>query len=278
MLKKSIYVGASLMLLLTFCFGHNALSYVKTSANKVSETVKSSVPIDYEIDHARQMIKDLAPEIRRNMHLIAKEEVQVAHVEQRVDDMQKKLSKDRDEIFHLKEALDKGGNVCLLVGRRYTADQVKTDLSNRFKRYRTTEETSFNLAKILDARQQGLDAARQKLNGMLSAKRQLEVDVENLEARMKMVEVAQTTSEFNFDDSHLARTKELILDIQTRIEVSEQLMNSETNFHDQIPLELSDTVEDISEQVTAYFTKDSTEDEVADRGDLDALVAEYSLN
>ena len=103
---------------------------------------------------------------------------------------------------------------------------------------------------------------------MLAAKRQLQVDVENLQARQKMVEVAQTTSEFNFDDSHLARTKELIRDIQTRIEVSEKLLNAETSFHDRIPLD-EPVVEDVSEQITEYFGEP--------RPQVDAF-AEFSVN
>ena len=77
MLKKTLFVGAAMTLLLGLCFGRNALSYVKTSVHKVSDTVKNSVPVSYEIDHARQMIKDLGPEILRNMTLIAREEIEV---------------------------------------------------------------------------------------------------------------------------------------------------------------------------------------------------------
>jgi len=75
--------------------------------------------------------------------------------------------------------------------------------------------------------------------------------IENLEARLKMVEVAQTTSIFNFDDSHLARTRELVQDIQTRIDVAERLIGAERNFHDRIPLEEPE-VEDVSDQITEY--------------------------
>ena len=95
---------------------------------------------------------------------------------------------------------------------------------------------------------------------MLAAKQQLEVDVENLEARLKIVEVAQTTSELYFDDSHLTRTKELINDINTRIEVSARLLDVQTDFHAPIPLELPKEMEDISDQITEYFTTDWIEE------------------
>ena len=58
-----------------------------------------------------------------------------------------------------------------------------------------------------DARQRNLDAARQKLATMMSAQRQLLVEVENLEAKLKLVEVAQASSDLHLDDSQLARRR-----------------------------------------------------------------------
>jgi len=164
--------------------------------------------------------------------------------------------------LRMKESLDDNSGVkALAFGKRsYSRDRINKNLTNRFKHYKTADETSFNLRKFLNARQRTLAAAREKLNGMLAAKQQLEVDVENLEARLKIVEVAQTTSELYFDDSHLTRTKELINDINTRIEVSARLLDVQTDFHAPIPLELPKEMEDISDQITEYFTTDWIEE------------------
>ena len=263
MVKKSIVAGAALVLLLGLCFGRNALSYVTTGVGKVSSAVKDSVPINFEIDRAHKMVKELTPEIRRNMHVIAREEIELERLEKRSAETEKRLAQDRDEIFHLKTELDKGHEYYHLAGHRYSANEVKTDVANRFKEYKTDDATSLNLRKVVQARRRSLSAARQKLNGMLAARRQLQVDIENLEARLKMVEVAQTTSIFNFDDSHLARTRELVQDIQTRIDVAERLIGAERNFHDRIPLEEPE-VEDVSDQITEYFDSEPDMESLAD--------------
>ena len=70
---------------------------------------------------------------------------------------------------------------------------------------------------------------------MIAATPQLEVDVENLEARFKMVEVAQLTSDVNLEDSQLGRVKELMADVRTRLNVAERLVNTETDFDGEIP-------------------------------------------
>jgi hypothetical protein len=253
MVKKTMFVAGGAVLLLVLLFGRNAFSYVTTTVGWVHDSVKESVPIEFEIQRARSMITDLTPEIRRNMHLIAKEEVEVERLGRQIADNERRLTKERDELMRLKGDLDSGGNHFTYAGHRYSADQVKIDLANRFERYKSNDNTLINLHKVYSARQRSLYAARQKLEGMLAAKRQLEVDVENLEARLKMVEVAQTTSDFNFDNSHLARTKEVISEIRTRIEVNERLVNADQHFHDEIPLEEGPEAEDLSDAITRYF-------------------------
>ncbi len=111
-------------------------------------------------------------------------------------------------------------------GRMFTVSHVKVDLANRFERYKTHDATLASLCEIQSARPFELGSARQKLENMLAAKRQLEVDVEQLEAQFKMVEVAQTLSEHNIDDSQLGRVKDLIADIRTRLKVAERLAST----------------------------------------------------
>jgi len=260
MLKKTIVVGAAVVLL-GLLFGR---SHLRTAVGMAKQAVKDNVPVQFEIKRARDMIRGLVPEIERNMHLIAREETEVAKLEKQVGKSEDQLTKDRDHILRLKNDLDTGTTVFVYAGRNYSAKQVKDDLSHRFDQFKTKEATTDSLRKVLSARQASLTAAREKLEGMLAAKRTLEVDVENLEARLKMVEVAQTTSDFNFDDSHLSQTKELIAEIADRIEVAERLVNADTNFHDRIPLDEATANRDITEEVSNYFGER--------RGEIEALV------
>ncbi|MFV2068140.1 MAG: hypothetical protein ACC645_14290 [Pirellulales bacterium] len=252
MIKKALCAAGGLGMLAVIFFGRDAVSYVSTSASRVKESVRSSVPIEFEIDRARKMVRNLVPDIRRNMHVIAKEEVELERLEKEIADRQTRLGKDRGELMQLRSDLKVEQAVYRYGGRRYSADQVKADLARRFERFKTNDATLASLQEIETARQRSLDAAREKLEGMLAAKRQLEVDVENLEARLKMVEVAQTTSDYQFDDSRLAHVKRLMADIHSRLGVAEKLVNADVRYHDSIPLDVA-VPEDIVEQVADYF-------------------------
>jgi chromosome segregation ATPase len=260
MLKKSLLVGGAVVLLLGLFFGRDACSYLTTSSRWVKDSVTNNVPIEFQINRARDMIKSLDPEIRQNMHLIAKEEVEIDKLAKQVEEQESALAKSRDEILRLKNDLETGDSAFYYASHRYTAEQVKSDLEGRFERYKVNEATLDKNGKILAIRQQKLDAARQRLEEMLSAKRELEVQVENLEAENEMLKVAKTASDFNFDDSRLARTKELIEDIRTRIEVDSKLMNEVEHVSGEIQLEEeSDDTADITDRVSQYFGTDEIE-------------------
>lgn len=233
-------------------FGRHAASYVRTAGGWVKDSVKSTVPVEFEIDRARGMVKDILPEIRKNMQIIAREEVEVERLQSEIDRLEKKQNKDRTELMALRTEAASGKEHFKFAGRSYSIGQVKTDLANRFARFQTADATLTSLRDMHTARTNSLEAARQKLEGMLASKRQLEVEVENLEARMKMVEVAQTTSNYSFDDSHLGRVKELVNDLRTRLTVEEKMVHAEGNFQSEIPVS-EPSNDDIVERVTEYF-------------------------
>jgi chromosome segregation ATPase len=250
---KRIVIGAGVATMVgVFLFGRDVFSYIRTSAGYVKDSVQSSVPIEFQIDRARNMIKDLVPEVRKNMHIIAKEEVEVQRLEEQMAAAEARLVKEKEQIVRLKTDLGGGKGELRYAGRSYTADEVKTDLANRFERYKTSEATLASLKEIRSARQKSLTAARQKLDGMLAQKRQLQVDVENLEARTQMIAAAQTTSNYQFDDSQLGRVKELVGNLRTRLEVAEKMVNAEMQFQGEIPLD-KPAPENIVDQVSEYF-------------------------
>jgi chromosome segregation ATPase len=259
MFKRMIFSTFGLVVLGMIFFGRDAASYVGTSFSRLKDSVKSAMPVEFEIDRARRMVKDLVPDIQRNMHVIAQEEVQLDQLQQQIAAADQKLSKDRTEVMRLKADASSAKDKFVYAGRTYTSEQVKGDLANRFERYKTSEATLASLRQVADARQKGLEAGRQKLEGMLAAKRQLEVDVENLEARNKMVEVAQTTSNYQFDDSQLGHAKELVTDLRTRLQVAEKMVNADINLHDEIPLD-QPVPSNIVEQVTHYFNPDQAKE------------------
>src|SRR3990172_9103549 len=258
MIKKTLLVVTGLGVTTLVLFGRDAASYVSTSYHRLTSSVQESVPVEFQIDRARDMVRDLEPEIRRSMHVIAKEEVAMEQLDQQIDNSQEKADKDKRDILRLQADLGQSKDIYRYASRTYTGEQVKQDLARRFNRFKVTDDTLASMKQMRDAREKNLDAAQQKLAAMVNARRKLEVDVQNLEAKRKLVEVAQASSEYVFDDSQLARCKELISNIRTRLDVAAKLANADVNVEVEIPLDDA-TPSDITDQVAEYFQLNAKE-------------------
>lgn len=253
MIKKSLMLGVGTILLGAIVFGSHALSYLRTSIVCVRDRVHDSVPVSFEIERARRMIEDLKPEIQQNMHRIAREEVEVTQLQDQLKGLQKRQDTTRQAVLRLKSDLESGHDSYQYANKTYTVAQVRSDLANRFERCRTLDETVANLSKVVDFRTAGLNAGRKKLDELLTARDQLQLDVEGLQARHKMIEVQQTASDLQIDDSRLSRTKGLVTDIQTRLQVAEQLLATAGEFVvPQIELETPEHG-DLLGQIAEYF-------------------------
>ncbi len=252
MIKKAVIAVAGVGATTLAVFGTDAGSYVSTMYRKVTSSVQESVPVEFQIERARHMVKDLEPEIRNSMHIIAKEEVALERLSAQIDANQAKADKDKGDILRLQADLSTNKNTYRYASRSYTSDEVKQDLSRRFNRFKVADDTLASMKQMRDAREKNLDAAQQKLAAMINARQKLDVDIQNLEAKRKLVEVAQASSEYVFDDSQLARCKELIGDIRTQLDVAAKLANADVVVETEIPLEDAAPA-DITEQVTEYF-------------------------
>jgi hypothetical protein len=262
MLKK-LFLGSALAIGGTgLLLGTSAVSYVRTGYHGIRDSIKEQIPIEVEIKRARDMISDLKPEIADNLKMIAREEVEVAKLQREVAAKQASLTKSKDAILKLKDDVESGVKYVSYKGKKYSMEQVRQDLSERFKHHQTLEATSDKLDKILEARQRNLVAARRKLDEMLAAKRELEVQVENLQARLTMVEVAQAGSQFAVNDSALSNVRQTIDEISTRIDVAEKLVQC---FDEAGSIQVNEdsAPADLVDQISNYFDRDKTADDVA---------------
>ena len=252
MIRKMVLTGGALALLSSVTLGVPMFSYARCGVDWLRSSASDAMPLEWELKRARQMIADLKPEIETNATRIAREKVDFSRLEKQLEETNERLAKSRSDIERLSEDLSSENHYYTYGGRTYTSVQVKNDLSNRFKRHKTRTATAEKLQQMLAARRASLTAAQERMEAMLSAKRQLEVEVENLQARLGALRVAQTSSQLNLDDSQLARTRDLLDEIATRIDVEEETMSVDVEYFGEIDLdEPSD--ENLLDDISAYF-------------------------
>ncbi len=218
LIKKGVMGAALGAGALYLAFGTSAPSYIKTAFHKVRHNVKATVPVQFEIDRARDLITGLEPAIRDNIEHLARQEEDVKSLATEITSYRANMDRDQKEMLALREELKNGG-VRLTGNVSYTTDEVEADLTRRLDSFKRCESILKDKEETLKSKHKSVIAARQKLNDMGNRKRALEVKIEEIQAKLKAIEATKSYQEFNFDDSQLAQANKAIADLDKELSI-----------------------------------------------------------
>ena len=261
MCKKITIAAIGLVLVGGLLFGSNFIPYAQTAFQRVKAQAQDAVPLEVQIETARNQLKKIDPEIEDMVWQVAKEKAEIKRLDNDLERQSEVLAKRYDEMMTLREHISSGEEVYVATnGKAYTNDRVTEDLRHRFSLYQTAEATKEKSAQILDLRKVALESALTKIAEAQSQQRELEVQIDNLVARQRMVDVAKTASQLDIDDSQLSKTRGMIDDIGARIDTEEEMLSLAPKYFGEIPVSNDSVLADdgdILDEFDAYFSKDS---------------------
>lgn len=249
-------------------FGGKLIPYSQTAYRNLRDAAQDRVPVSFQIDAAKDQLERIGPEIRDMVHQVAKEKVEIKRLAAELKQQDDMLSESYEEMMTLREHLESGDEYFVATNaQRYSNSRVEEDLRHRFTLYKTAEATRQKKAEILEIREKSLNAALAKLDEAKAQQRELEVQIENLTARHRMNEVVATATEINIDNSQLAKTRQMLNDIDAAISAQEEELQLAPKYYGQIPVSPESVVpnSNVLEEMDAYFNQDhdSTDEEVS---------------
>ena len=252
-IKLAAAGAAGIGLLGAVIFGRDVASYVRCSAKSVQTAVKDSVPIEFELQRARDLVEGIIPELRANIRLIAEEEVEIAALKKDIDTSGQRLAQAKMQIGSLRDKLEVQQVAYTVNGRSYSREHVARQLAQQFDHYKESQVIVASKQKLLETRERSLDAAVQMLDRTRARKRQLEQQIEGLVAQHRLLKAEAVGSQVQIDGSKLAKAERLITQITKRLNVAERVLEHEFDF---IPLldEGSISETDLIDEVDEYFT------------------------
>ena len=261
-LKRSVIIGVTLSLAGGLIFGKDVVSYVRSSAKSVRTVVKDSVPIEFELRRARDLLEEIIPEMHANVRLISEEEVEVAALKVDITKGEKSIGEEQVRITKLRSALDKPQAYYCFGDREYSRSSVKEDLARRFEQFKESEVVLASKKRLLTTRENSLKAAMELQERTLSRKRMLEDKIESLVSQYRLIQATAVGSKIQVNNSKLAQTEKLINEIQKRLDVSERVLAHENQFVQAIPVDAVPE-EDLLVQVDEYFKAKDKEQRLA---------------
>ncbi len=251
-LKRGVIAAVGVSLAGGLLFGKDVVSYVFSSARSVRTAVKDSVPVEFELKRARDLLEEIIPEMYANIRLISEEEVEVAGLKVDITNGKEGIEEEKIRIAKLRDALNKPQAQYCFGSREYPRSYVKEDLAHRFERFKESELVLASKQRLLTARQNSLDAATLLLERTKTRKRELEDKIEALASQHRLIKAASIGSNIQVDNSKLAKTEKLIGQIKKRLDVAERILAHESQFIQAIPVD-SVPEEDLLTQVDEYF-------------------------
>ncbi len=256
MFKKLLFIGAGGLLVLGLMFGRNLVPYAGTAVSKVQSWAEGQVETEYKLETARNLLERVEKNIEPMVFQIAQQKVAVERLNSQVQTADDTLAKSQLHIMKLRNHLNSGEATYVSTGgQAYSNSQVRVTLERAFRNFKQHEQKLQALEATLEARQKGLDAAQRNLEATHAKRKELATQIENLEAQLKLLEVARTSSQYaQFDNSDLARTQEMLDEVKVRIDTESTMMEIAPELMgDLVPMEDETESEDIIEAVDAYF-------------------------
>ena len=242
-------------------FGTNLKSYIWSSAKQVRSAVSDSVPIEFELLRARDLLEDIIPEMHANIRMISEEEVEVAALKADIEQSEKPLADERGRIAKMHKQMNTHLTIYNIGSVQYDRVELKEELAQRFDRFKEADLVLASKKRLLVAREKSLKAALHLLDQTRARKRLLGNKIEGLESQYRLVQAAAVGSPINIDNSNLAKTEKLINQIKKRLDVAERVLTHESRFTGPTTNDAIDEKELLS-QLDEYFAPEKPDEQL----------------
>jgi len=242
-------------------------SHLSTLGHRLAKNVQRQVPPEFEIARIHDQLNQIEPDIRKNLSGLAEESVAVDNLRTDIADARVRLEKQKKVVLTMKADLETGAKTVSYRGIELSADELRDRLTQEFDAYKAAEKALKAKGDVLKAKEAGLNTAKQRIAAMRTAKEQLEAELAKTEADLKMVQLKETESKFQVDDSRLSNIKQSMHNLQDRVRAMEKERQLRVEFtHDEVINQVEQKVkaDEVLKDIDAHFGHQA-EDHVAER-------------
>jgi hypothetical protein len=232
----AVTVGGS-ALLGGFIFGTDLGSYVRSSFNSTARSVKDNVPLDFQLQRARDLLADTGPEMQKNVRLMAEEEVDIAALRADIDRTKLSLADEKVRLQKLRDSLGTADTSFTFGDFTYTRAELAEELSRRFQNYQQGLAAEDQKEALLVNRQKSLGAAMQAMDIARAQRDTLQSEIDGLEGRYRLAQATAAGSGEAIDNSKLSQTELAVGEIRRQLDISDKMLAQEARFTQPMPID-----------------------------------------
>ena len=222
MLKKMVVLGVIGFVAVSALGGTKIASYIRSEIREARDRAENNIPPEKEIARLRNELKLLDKDIMTVVNQLAKERVEVRQIQEKTEEMVAKQSKDKELLTGRATAIKKADEQVTFGTRTLSVDAAKAELEEGVKRFAANQKSLDSFEALLASRTRVRDGLEQQLEALKNQKGELAAAVDAMEAELTMLKLQQMESKYQTDDTRLAKIKEDLRKLKTKVEVERE--------------------------------------------------------
>jgi chromosome segregation ATPase len=228
-------------------FGSDLVSYVRSSCNSVSQTVKDNVPVELKIRRVRDLLADSGPEMQKNIRIMAEQEVDIASLKSDIVLCRQSVDDEKHRLQRLRDALATPQETFTFGDLPYTREQLTDELAQSFDAYKQAEAGLDQKVRLLDTREKALAQETVAMERAKTQREALQAQIDALEGRYQLVQATASGTDLDIDSSKLTQAQQALTDLRHQLDVSEQILATEAKFARPIQIDVVNEKELLSQ-------------------------------
>jgi chromosome segregation ATPase len=222
MLKKMVLLAVVGFVAVTALAGTKVGSYIRSEINEARKAAEDNIPPEKEVGRLRSELKMLDKDMMAVVNQLAQERVAVNQLQEKVNEVAGKQEGAKALLKDRAAAIKKAEGQVVFGSRKLSVNEAKEELAEGVKRFEANQKTLGTLEQTLAARTRVRDTLEKQLETLKNQKTELATSIDGLEAEINAVKLQQMESKYQTDDSRLARIKEDMRKLKTRLEVERE--------------------------------------------------------
>jgi len=221
-LKKLVVLGIVGFVTVSAVRGSWIGSYLRSEIADLRERAESKIPPEREVARLRNEIKLLDKDIMTVINHLARERVEVAQLREKADDLKAKQSRDKELLNSRAQAIKAATEQVKFGDRTLSVAEATAELEEGVRRYTTNQNSLVAIEAALGSREKVKGGLEKQLETMRNQKSELTATVDALEAELTALKLRQMESKYQTDDTRLAKIKEDIRGLKTKLEIERE--------------------------------------------------------
>jgi predicted nuclease with TOPRIM domain len=238
-------------------FGENVVSYFTTMAGSVRDSVRSQVPVEFELKRAEALIRDIDPQISTCKRELAQAEVGLENLVTDVERLERENARAEQKLKAGAAWLaGDGSGEFRLAGNPQPRHRVEIDLDRTFQHFKNSQELVRGKKALIQHQSRAVAAARERLDAVRAEKSRLEDTIATLKSqKVQLDALAATSKRFDLDDSALSRAKQVLAEVKNRLDVAQKMIEDEMFFA--APEPDAEHARDVAAEIRKFFDADA---------------------